>query len=49
MGSWLNLGLNLIYVASNLASFWSKAAVKFACSFNYAAKFSVRRAIAAVS
>jgi hypothetical protein len=40
----LNLTPNLIYVASNLALFWGKAAIKFACSFNYVAKFSARRA-----
>ncbi|WP_298086262.1 hypothetical protein [uncultured Campylobacter sp.] len=40
----LNLTPNLIYLASNLASFRSKKAGKFACSFNYAAKFSMRRA-----
>jgi len=40
----LNLTPNLIYVASNLALFWGKAAVKFGYKFSYAAKFSMRRA-----
>jgi len=33
----LNLTPNLIYVASNLALFWGKAAVKFGYKFSYAA------------
>jgi hypothetical protein len=39
----LNLTPNLIYLASNLASFWSKAAGKFGHKFNYAVKFTARR------
>jgi hypothetical protein len=52
LGSWLNLELfealnltpNLIYVASNLALFWGKAAVKFGYKFNSAAKFIAQEA-----
>jgi len=40
----LNLTPNLIYVASNLALFWGKAAVKFGYKFSYAAKFIAQEA-----
>ncbi|MBC2882705.1 hypothetical protein H7R39_05450 [Campylobacter sp. Marseille-Q3452] len=52
MGSWLNLRLcgalnltpNLIYLESNLALFWGKAAVKFGYKFSYATKFIAQEA-----
>jgi len=51
LGSWLNLWLcgvlnltlNLIYLASNLASFRSKKAGKFGYKFNSAVKFTARQ------